>query len=314
MPGIDVSRFDQKVEEDFICSICLGVLLNPVQDKCEHLFCSDCIKEWLEKSDPSSLKGNCPLSQEVIGWFELKPVSRIVRNLLANLSIHCKFRENGCLKSIRYDRLDEHEKECEFQLCPKGCGAVLVNQSEDHDCIVYLKSIIDWQTENINDLRNICALNQKEIQEKKNEFDKLLSILDTTAPQIDQKITEMEDQMRKVKGGMKNLRNIHIMYLSTRSSNFSEIDSLLTQLRTSIRDTSVEIISSNPLSLGSRGSSFIEVVNIVSYHLGKSDPYKVYKLISTQEVFKKICKPSFWPKVFECVIPGEVIKGFQGKA
>ncbi|XP_074595932.1 E3 ubiquitin-protein ligase NRDP1-like isoform X2 [Brevipalpus obovatus] len=200
MPGLDVSRFDSKVEEDFICSICLGVLLNPVQDKCEHLFCNDCIKEWLEKSDSHSLRGNCPLSQEIIGWFELKPVSRIVRNLLANLSVNCKFRENGCSKSIRYDQLDEHERDCEYQLCSKGCGAVLMNQSDDHDCIVYLKSIIDTQMENIQVLQDICALNQREIQEKTDQFNKLLTILDTTAPKINQKVTEMEGYLSRVRG------------------------------------------------------------------------------------------------------------------
>ncbi len=47
--GYDILRFKSAdINREFICSICLDVLEEPlVIDPCDHIFCSDCIKPWI---------------------------------------------------------------------------------------------------------------------------------------------------------------------------------------------------------------------------------------------------------------------------
>jgi len=49
--GYNINRFkNQDINEEFICSICRDVLENPfVIDPCDHIFCSQCINQWIEE-------------------------------------------------------------------------------------------------------------------------------------------------------------------------------------------------------------------------------------------------------------------------
>merc|ERR1711965_521361 len=60
--GFELANFveGQSVSRHLICSICHGVLENPVQTACEHLFCEDELIEWL------CHKSSCPVCQAEI--------------------------------------------------------------------------------------------------------------------------------------------------------------------------------------------------------------------------------------------------------
>lgn len=97
--GIDVNRFKGEVDEELLCPICSAVLENPLQVRkalytswrrtvkyswillqqapnCEHAFCSACIHEWLSRQP------TCPVDRQTITPPQLRPVPRILRNLL----------------------------------------------------------------------------------------------------------------------------------------------------------------------------------------------------------------------------------------
>lgn len=65
-------------------SICGGVLEDPLQaPTCEHIFCRNCIEEWLSRSS------TCPIDRTSIEFEQLKTVPRILKNLLNRfVSIH----------------------------------------------------------------------------------------------------------------------------------------------------------------------------------------------------------------------------------
>ena len=44
-----------------ICSLCKGIIYDPVELFCDHIFCSQCLKDWSEK-----LNDKCPLCNKVI--------------------------------------------------------------------------------------------------------------------------------------------------------------------------------------------------------------------------------------------------------
>ena len=98
--GYDVNRFEGSVDEELICPICSAVLedprlapewvnppltagqsVRPVISRCEHAFCADCIVEWLNRQQ------TCPVDRSSISIAELRPVPRILKNLLSRLEI-----------------------------------------------------------------------------------------------------------------------------------------------------------------------------------------------------------------------------------
>ena len=101
--GYDIQRFTGEVDEELICPICTHVLEEPLQvcngeavvmnawsselivlqsiflfkaPQCEHAFCQACINEWLTR------QATCPVDRTAIVATQLKPVPRILRNLL----------------------------------------------------------------------------------------------------------------------------------------------------------------------------------------------------------------------------------------
>ena len=77
------------------CSICLNIIEDPLQcDKCQHSFCSKCIKKLLKW--PFRCEGNKYLP------------SLVCKQLLSELKIKCK-----CGQEIGYDFIKRHkEEEC----------------------------------------------------------------------------------------------------------------------------------------------------------------------------------------------------------
>ena len=72
---MDLSRFVGTVSKHLICSICLNVFNDPVQDADDHIFCRKCIEKWILKNS------TCPIDRKHLTVNDLKQ-SRTVRNLL----------------------------------------------------------------------------------------------------------------------------------------------------------------------------------------------------------------------------------------
>ena len=107
--------------DDIKCSICHGVLINPMEcNQCENCFCMNCLQKWLKEC------GCCPFKCSSNPDFKMKP-HKIIRNLLSQLKIRCRNENFGCKEIIDYQKLEIHEEvECEFEFvaCPNkeyGC-------------------------------------------------------------------------------------------------------------------------------------------------------------------------------------------------
>ena len=101
--------------------ICLSF---PKAPQCEHAFCAGCIQEWLTRQP------TCPVDRNAITFNQLKPVPRILRNLLSRLQITCDNVLYGCTAVVKLDALASHLLECEHNPkkpvhCMEGCGLVI---------------------------------------------------------------------------------------------------------------------------------------------------------------------------------------------
>jgi len=170
--GYDVCRFQGEVDEELICPICSAVLEDPrLAPECEHAFCADCIHEWLNRQQ------TCPVDRRSISIAELKPVPRILKNLLSRLEIRCDNEEYGCSTVVKLDILNMHLKECEHNpkkpvACTLGCGlTVPKDEMVEHNCVKELRLVVRDQGESlskaqqdITDMRYALTEQKRELQ------------------------------------------------------------------------------------------------------------------------------------------------------
>ncbi|XP_044017483.1 E3 ubiquitin-protein ligase NRDP1 isoform X1 [Aphidius gifuensis] len=178
--GFDVHRFQGEVDEELVCPICSGVLEDPVQvsdvlqaQVCEHAFCRACINEWINRQP------TCPLDRTPITSAQLRPVPRILRNLLARLSISCDNMIYGCQIVIKLDNLVAHLKECDYNpkrpvSCEQGCGLIIPkDELKDHNCVRELRTLIQSQHQKLSDMKREIGEQQFQINEQRREINLL---------------------------------------------------------------------------------------------------------------------------------------------
>ena len=113
--------------DHFTCNICLEVLQDPVQCvKNEHYFCKKCITKHLTRNQ------TCPVCQDALTPETLRPISRVVANLLQQFqSPKCRYATRGCTSEVKHEALLSHHEECGFapvQCSHEGCEATVNRQ------------------------------------------------------------------------------------------------------------------------------------------------------------------------------------------
>ncbi|XP_039285975.1 E3 ubiquitin-protein ligase NRDP1 isoform X2 [Nilaparvata lugens] len=168
--GFDVTRFEGEVDEELVCPICSGVLEDPLQaPTCEHAFCRACIIEWISRQP------TCPIDRQTITSAQLRPVPRILRNLLSRLCIVCDNASYGCSAMIKLDSLATHLAECEHNPkrpvpCEQGCGLIIpMDELKDHNCVREMRSVIHTQQQKMADFQKELAECRFTITELKRE-------------------------------------------------------------------------------------------------------------------------------------------------
>lgn len=169
--GFELTRFQGEVDEELVCPICSGVLEDPLQAPvCEHAFCRACIQEWISRQP------NCPVDRQHITSVQLRPVPRILRNLLSRLCINCDNAEYGCTRVLKLDTLATHLEECEHNPkrlipCEQGCGLVIPkDELKDHNCIKELRALVHTQQQKLNDFQLELAEQRFTMVEQKREL------------------------------------------------------------------------------------------------------------------------------------------------
>ena len=168
--GIELKRFskDGGVNEDLICQICHGVFVEPTQTPCSHLFCKECIEEWLQQNE------TCPSDRSFLCSQLLVQAPVAIQNIIERLPITCEYNEFGCtygtvLNNIK--KCEDHEIECLYS--PKSkitstctCGFVATLKGfMNHNCLDYLqsrqnnlKTKLAEKTKEYENLRSKCEM------------------------------------------------------------------------------------------------------------------------------------------------------------
>jgi hypothetical protein len=140
--GWDISRFLEKdnIVEDLLCTICTDIIEDPVQTNCEHTFCRECISTWLEGGQRT-----CPEDRQQLSSNDLRPPSRLTKQLLNNLIVRCKNYSDGCRLMSKFEdmpRLMEHETNlCKVAQNPREIQ--VKHQKESNDLQMQISKLED---------------------------------------------------------------------------------------------------------------------------------------------------------------------------
>ncbi|KAH9413319.1 E3 ubiquitin-protein ligase NRDP1-like [Dermatophagoides pteronyssinus] len=150
--GFDTDRFeDCEISEELICSICTGVLEDPLTTHCDHLFCNDCINDWLRDHH------TCPIDRCPLRSCMLKRAPRAIRNLINRLKIYCPYRMDGCKQTFCLEQFEQHRLQCSYNpdsmvQCKLYCQRLIKRRDiNQHDCIKELANMIKLQRKQLND-------------------------------------------------------------------------------------------------------------------------------------------------------------------
>ncbi|XP_059000648.1 ligand of Numb protein X 2 isoform X2 [Mustela lutreola] len=96
-------NYQNEVDDDLVCHICLQPLLQPLDTPCGHTFCCKCLKNFLQEKD------FCPLDRKRLHFKLCKKSSILVHKLLDKLLVLCPF-SSVCQDVMQRCDLEAHLK------------------------------------------------------------------------------------------------------------------------------------------------------------------------------------------------------------
>ncbi|MFT7802157.1 septin-6 isoform X3 [Arapaima gigas] len=94
-------EYQDEVDDELVCHICLQPLLRPMDTPCGHTYCFQCLGNFLREQD------FCPVDRQRLQLHQCRPSSLLVRNLLDKLSVTCPFQAQ-CGQSMQRCDLQPH--------------------------------------------------------------------------------------------------------------------------------------------------------------------------------------------------------------
>ncbi|KAI2656846.1 Ligand of Numb protein X 2 [Labeo rohita] len=94
-------EYQDEVDDELVCHICLQPLLQPMDTPCGHTYCFHCLSNFLHDQD------FCPVDRQRLQLQNCRSSSLLVRNLLDKLVVLCPFR-GECQQSMQRCELQPH--------------------------------------------------------------------------------------------------------------------------------------------------------------------------------------------------------------
>ncbi len=204
--GLEIIRFvkSNKIEKEFICSICRDVIHVPKQinSGCEHIFCYECITLLIENE--KFLK--CPNDRNPIEEPYFKNPSRYWLNNYYRLKIKCYYQLNGCKAIVELQDLEKHETCCEHNpesivVCKQGCGVEMQRKAfENHNCIAYLRFLIEdlALSRPLSQSPQFCGSIYDEINSIKNQMREFKKRLDDTIDRLNENLPKKSNSNTRI--------------------------------------------------------------------------------------------------------------------
>lgn len=163
--GFQLELFVDPVEESLKCDLCCSVFRDPVITSCSHVYCEQCLRDWLkERTDcPNGCK-QISLENDITHLLPLQILVERLRTRCANFTQGCEVvttladmlahlevcdytKKDGisslAAASCSIEQVSQPEVRAQSQVfvCNKGCGLPLLFQdTSEHDCVKSLQA------------------------------------------------------------------------------------------------------------------------------------------------------------------------------
>ncbi|XP_029005051.1 E3 ubiquitin-protein ligase LNX isoform X1 [Betta splendens] len=119
--------YQQEVDDDLMCHICLQPLIRPLDTPCGHTYCQECLTSFLLESD------FCPVCRAALMLQSCRKPSLLVHKLLDKLSVACPFSDH-CSEVLGRGELEDHIKSRCKGASHYGLSADRKRRSQEGDC------------------------------------------------------------------------------------------------------------------------------------------------------------------------------------
>lgn len=100
-PESHLYEYQDEVDDELVCHICLQPLLRPMDTPCGHTYCFHCLSSFLKEQD------FCPVDRQRLQLQQCRPSSLLVRNLLDKLMVTCPHSPE-CQQQMQRCELQPH--------------------------------------------------------------------------------------------------------------------------------------------------------------------------------------------------------------
>lgn len=101
LPDNHLYNFQNEVDDELICHICLQPLLQPMDTPCGHTYCFKCLENFMQEYN------FCPMDRKKLSLQQCHKSSLLVRNLLDKLVVICPFKAE-CQQTMQRCELEAH--------------------------------------------------------------------------------------------------------------------------------------------------------------------------------------------------------------
>ncbi|XP_061454612.1 ligand of Numb protein X 2-like [Rhineura floridana] len=101
LPDNHLYNFQDEVDDELTCHICLQPLLQPMDTPCGHTYCFKCLENFMQEYN------FCPMDRKKLSFQHCRKSSLLVRNLLDKLIVLCPFQED-CKHTMQRCELEAH--------------------------------------------------------------------------------------------------------------------------------------------------------------------------------------------------------------
>lgn len=154
--GIPSCRFVDKMNEQFVCTVCCDVAIDPiVVEDCEHIFCRECVEfDSLVK---------CPTCQEPFKEPKWTRMKGALARCYFGLEIKCL--NTSCGRKLDVTTFSDHDQVCNltFEFCSDCSFKSRRGESNVHSCSKVLKEFYETKLGDVkSDLDQLKELFKKE--------------------------------------------------------------------------------------------------------------------------------------------------------
>ncbi|XP_068072593.1 TNF receptor-associated factor 5 isoform X2 [Danio rerio] len=227
-------RFVSRLEQQFICPSCGGIVLNPHQTGCGHIFCAQCVKAYTENGGSSK----CPLDSIPIKPEEIFQDNCCKRELL-NLEVFCT-NAPECTQRFSLCNLQGHQKSS----CPDvevPCSNNCTQMIKRHQLQAHADECLEVETDCV--YKNYgCTVRDKrgKVQVHENtEFSAHVRLVLESNTKLEKQMEQLQQDMLVQQGVLKDKS----LVVSSLDRDVSLCDNTLTTLQRSVEEQRVRICS-----------------------------------------------------------------------